>query len=177
MRILIMEGSPHKHGSSNLLADELMRGAREAGHSIDLFDAASAKLGPCMGCDACGMCGPCCQSDDGKIMREKILAADMVVFVTPLYYFGFSAQMKTAIDRFYSFNGELMRKGMKSALVSAAWNDDRWTMDALVSHYQTLCRYLNFEDQGMILGTGCGTPAMTRRTVFLKKAYEFGKRL
>lgn len=177
MKLLVMKGSPHKNGSSNLLADAFCRGAEETGHQIEIFDAAHAKLHSCTGCDACGMFGPCCQMDDGEQMRKLMLGADMVVFVTPIYYFGFSAQLKTAIDRFYSFNGKLMAKRMKAALIAAAWNDDSWTMEATAAHYKTLCRYLCFDDQGMILGTGCGTPSMTERTVFPEKAYEFGKAL
>ena len=58
------------------------------------------------------MAGPCCQNDDMAGLKEQILASDMVVFVTPLYYFGMSAQLKTVIDRFYSFNGQLSAKGL-----------------------------------------------------------------
>lgn len=177
MKIFVMEGSPHKHGSSNLLAENFIRGAKEAGHHIEVFDAAHANLRPCMGCGVCGMSGPCAQKDDGALMREKLLSSDMVVFVTPLYYFGFSAQLKIAIDRFYSFNGKLTSKGLKSALIVAAWNDDEWTMKDVKEHYLTLCRYLGFRDQGMILGAGCGTTSMTQGTVFPAKAYEFGKAL
>lgn len=42
MNILVIESSPHKHGSSNLLADSFIRGAEETGHTVTVFDA-----GPC----------------------------------------------------------------------------------------------------------------------------------
>lgn len=66
---------------------------------------------------------------------------------------------------------------MKSALISAAWNADDWTFEALEAHYKTLVRYLNFEDKGMILGKGCGTPSMTARSRYPKLAYELGRKL
>ena len=106
-----------------------------------------------------------------------ILDADMVVFVTPLYYYGMSAQLKILIDRFCAFNSSIQRKHMKSALISVAWNNDNWTFDALEAHYKTLVRYLNLEDMGMILGRGCGTPAMTKSSKFPKLAYELGRSL
>ena len=106
-----------------------------------------------------------------------ILDADMMVFVTPLYYYGMSAQLKTLIDRFCAFNSSIQRKHMKSALLAVAWNDDTWTFEALEAHYHTLVRYLNLKDQGMVLGKGCGTPSMTRRSGFPQQAYELGKRL
>lgn len=90
MKILVLESSPHKNGSSNLLAERFMQGATEAGHTVTVFDAARANLHPCLGCDACGMAGTCCQKDDMAELKEKILDTDMLVFVTPLYYFGMS---------------------------------------------------------------------------------------
>ena len=175
MKILVIESSPHQNGASNLLAEYFMFGAKEAGHSVAVFDAARADLHPCLGCDVCGMSGPCRQKDDMAELREQILQADMVVFVTPLYYFGMSTQLKTVIDRFYSFNGALTAKGLKTALIVAAWDSRDWTMQDISSHYQTLCRYLNFKDQGMILGLGCGSVFMTRSSVYPQKAYELGK--
>lgn len=177
MNILVLESSPHKHGSSNHLADCFMQGATDAGHIVSVIDVAKANLHPCLGCDACGMAGPCCQKDDLEQIKQKILAADMVVFVTPLYYFGMSAQLKTLIDRFYSFNGELASKRLKTALIVAAWNEDSWTMKDVEAHYHTLCRYLHFQNQSTLLGTGCGTLAMTKQTIYPKLAYDLGKSL
>ena len=34
MKIVVLEGSPNKNGSSNMLANELIRGAQEAGHTV-----------------------------------------------------------------------------------------------------------------------------------------------
>lgn len=177
MNILVIESSPHHHGSSNLLAKEFIRGAAESGHQVAVFGAAQADLHPCLGCDACAMSGPCCQKDDMAGLREQIMGADMAVFVTPLYYFGMSTQLKMVIDRFYSFNGALTAKGLKTALIAVAWDSNDWTMKDLKAHYETLCRYLNFKDQGAILGTGCGTVSMTQRSQFPKLAYEMGRSL
>lgn len=54
MKIVVLEGSPNKSGSSNLLANEFIRGAQEAGHSCTVIDAAHANLHPCTGCVRCG---------------------------------------------------------------------------------------------------------------------------
>lgn len=101
----------------------------------------------------------------------------MVVFATPLYYYGMSAQLKILIDRFCAFNGSLTKKRMKSALLAVAWNSADWTFEALQAHYKTLVRYLDFEDKGMILGGGCGTPSMTKNSFYIRQAYELGKNL
>ena len=177
MKIVVLEGSPNRHGSSNLLAEEFIRGAREAGHTVEIIDAAHADLHPCTGCVHCGYEGPCVQKDDMERFRKQILGADMMVFVTPLYYYGMSAQLKILVDRFCAINSSITHKHMKSALISAAWNADSWTFEALESHYRTLVRYLNLQDQGMILGRGCGTPSMTARSQYPEQAHQLGRSL
>ena len=175
MKIVVLEGSPNKNGSSNMLADNFIRGAEENGHHVEVIDTTRAKISPCTGCVTCGYNGPCAQKDDMEQIKSVILDADMLVFVTPLYYYGMSAQLKTLVDRFCAFNGSIQRKKMKSALLTVAWNGDDWTFEALEAHYHTLLRYLNFQDQGMVLGKGCGTPSMTRSSGYPEKAYKLGK--
>lgn len=177
MKITVIESSPHKNGSSNMLAGEFIRGAKDAGHQVTVFDAAAADISPCLGCDACSMTSDCCLDDDMGKLKELILSSDMIVFVTPLYYFGMSAQLKTVIDRFYSFNGKLTSKGLKTALIAAAWDSNDWTMTDLENHYDTMCHYLSFDSRGKILGIGCGNVSMTSRSPFMKKAYDLGRSL
>ena len=101
----------------------------------------------------------------------------MVVFATPLYYYGMSAQLKIVVDRFCAYNSSLHGKHMKSALLTVAWNADNWTFEALEAHYKTLVRYCGFKDQGMVLGYGCGSPDMTKRSPHVEEAYQMGKNL
>lgn len=126
MKIVVVTGSPHKAGTSALLADKFIEGAQSKGHDVFRFNAAFEDIHPCRGCDACGMNGPCVQKDaiEEKLIH-KLVECDMIVLVTPLYYFGFSAQLKTVIDRFYSRTGSIHKK--KSALLATAWNNDSWT--------------------------------------------------
>ena len=177
MKIIILQGSPNKKGSTSILAESFAKGAVEAGHKVERFDLAKMNIHPCIGCVACGYEGPCVQKDDNQQIREAILGADMVVFATPLYYYGMSAQLKILIDRFCAFNGSIQRKHMKSALLAAAWNNDGWTFEALEEHYKPLVRYLNLQDMGIISGRGCGTPFMTQQSEFPEKAYELGRKL
>ena len=177
MKIVMLEGSPNKHGSSNLLAARFQQGAEEAGHTVEIIDAAHADIHPCTGCIHCGYEGPCAQKDGMERIRPAILGADMLVFATPLYYYGMSAQLKTLVDRFCAFNSSIHGKHMKSALLTVARNSDDWTFDALEAHYKTLVRYLHLEDMGMVLGYGCATPSMTRHSSYPQQAYQLGNRL
>ena len=177
MKIVVLESSPNKNGSSNLLAENFIRGAEETGHSVQVVDVAHANIHLCTGCIHCGYEGPCVQKDDMETIRRQILEADMMVFVTPLYYYGMTAQLKTLIDRFCAFNSSIQSKHMKSALLTVAWNSSDWTFDALEAHYKTLVRYLNLKDMGTVLGYGCGALSMTRSSRYPEMAYNLGKSL
>lgn len=144
---------------------------------MEYFDLAKMNIHPCIGCVACGYEGPCIQKDDNEQIRSAILGADMVVFATPLYYYGMSAQLKTVVDRFCAYNSSLHAKHMKSALLTVAWNADDWTFEALEAHYKTLVRYCGFKDQGMILVYGCGSPEMTKRSKYVEDVYLLEKKL
>ena len=177
MKILVLQGSPNVDGSTAMLSSEFAKGAQESGHDVEIVNVAALDIAPCTGCVACGYEGPCVQHDDVELLREKLLAADMVVFATPLYYYGMSAQLKTVVDRFCAFNSSLNRRHLKSALLTVAWNSDDWTFDALRAHYVTLVRYLNLDDQGAVYGYGCGTPPMTAASVYPDEAYRLGRGL
>ena len=177
MKIIVLMGSPNKKGSTNILVENFVKGATEAGHECEVLDVCHMDIHPCIGCVACGYEGPCVQKDDNEQIRAKLLVSDMVVFATPLYYYGMSAQLKTVVDRFCAYNSSLNSKHLKSALLMVAWNADDWTFEALEAHYKTLVRYINFEDKGMILGYGCGSPAMTQRSRYPEEAYKLGRGL
>ena len=120
MRILVLQGSPNANGSTAMLAREFAAGAREAGHDVAVVDVAALDIAPCTGCVACGYGGPCMQYDDFDELREQILASDMLVFATPLYYYGMTAQLKAVVDRFCSANPRISDKRLKSALLAVA---------------------------------------------------------
>lgn len=174
VKIFVITGSHHKNGTSVKLAEQFIRGAKMAGHNVEKFDAAFADLHPCLGCDKCMMSGPCVQKDDMNEVLSKLISSDMVVFATPLYYFGMSAQLKMLIDRFYSKNGEIQAKHMKSVLLATCWDTDEAIMSGLKQHYHLLCDYLNWNSIGEIYGFGCGNVPMLDRTTYPNKAYELG---
>ena len=73
MKILVLTGSPHRHGSTDLLANEFIRGAEEAGHEVTRFDAAFSTIRPCLGCDGCRESGVCVQKDDMAAVLDALL--------------------------------------------------------------------------------------------------------
>ena len=99
-KVLILEGSPRRNGSSAILSEEFARGAEEAGCSVEKIRVCGKKIGGCLGCNACYRNGgECVQKDDMAEIREKMLAADVIVLVSPIYFYSMTAQMKAVIDR------------------------------------------------------------------------------
>ncbi|WP_300786911.1 flavodoxin family protein [uncultured Desulfovibrio sp.] len=152
MKIVVLTGSPHRRGTSALLADEFMAGASARGHAIVRFDAAFEKVGPCLACYYCSEhAGECVQRDAMQKILPEILSADMIVLVTPLYFFSMTAQLKAVIDRMMPQRDALRQHPMKSAMLVTCGSDTSWNMDAIMAQYKALLRYLPWEDQGVVL--------------------------
>lgn len=99
-KVLILSSSPRRNGNSDLLCNEFMRGAAEAGHQVEKIFLKDKHINYCTGCSVCSMYGkPCPQKDDAAEVVEKMIAADVIVMATPVYFYTMSAQMKTLIDR------------------------------------------------------------------------------
>lgn len=177
MRIVVITGSPHRNGTTAALAEAFIEGAKEAKHDIFRFDAAKEKVSPCLACDHCRTKGRCIHDDGMRELLPALERAELVVFVTPLYYFGMSAQLKSVIDRFYARNTALLGRGKQAYLLAASYDDNDWTMNDLVGHYQTILRYMNWHDAGMLLATGCGCREDVEKTDFLDRARKMGKKL
>lgn len=176
MKILVITGSPRKNGNSNTLAEHFIRGAQESGHEIARFDAAFKEVHPCTGCNHCGMNGACIFKDDFEFVRKHILEAGMVVFATPMYYFGISAQLKAVIDRFYAINGSIHVPKKAALLLTYADNDKR-EEKVITDHYEVLLDYLGWKDAGRVIAPGVWPIGAVNHTQFPEMAYQLGKRV
>ena len=174
MKILVITGSPRKNGNSATLADHFIKGAKEAGHEVVRFDAAFKKVHPCIACNSCGMNGPCVFKDDFEFVREHIVNADCVVFATPMYYFGISAQLKAVIDRFYAINGSI-HVPKKAVLLMTYANTAASEAVPIKSHYEVLLKYLGWTDAGQIIAPGVWPVGAIQNTRFPEQAYRLGK--
>ncbi len=178
MKITVLTSSPRRNGTTAILAEEFIRGAREAGHDVFRFDSAFEDVAPCIACDKCRRgTRRCVYRDAMDKLDPELIAADAIVFVTPLYYYGMSAQLKTVIDRFYATNDQIRGKAKKAILLAACEDDAPTAMDALVSHFEALTGYLRWENAGGVLAFSCGVRADIERTDYPKQAYDCGLNL
>ena len=176
MKIFVLTGSPRKGGNSATLADYFIRGAKEAGHSVERFDAAFKKVHSCIACNTCGMNGPCVFKDDFEFVRKHIVDADCVVFTTPMYYFGISSQLKAVIDRFYAINGSI-HVPKKAVLLMTYANTAASEAVPIKSHYDVLLKYLGWTDAGQIIAPGVWPVGAITRTEYPEKAYQLGRHI
>ena len=99
-KVLILSGSPRKGGNSDLLCDEFMRGAEEAGNVVEKVRVAEKKIGYCSACYYCGTSGGvCAKKDDMAELLQKVIDADVIVLASPVYFYSIDAQLNTVIDR------------------------------------------------------------------------------
>ena len=97
--VLILSTSLRVGGNSDSLAKAFAEGAKEAGHQVELVSLAKKNIGFCKGCLACQSKKKCVILDYANEITEKMAQADVLVFATPVYYYGMSGQMKTMLDR------------------------------------------------------------------------------
>lgn len=177
MKIVLIAGSPNHGGTTAALSDEFIRGALDAGHIVDRFDLSDMDIRLCRSCDACAKTGKCVIDDGMQLIQTAILESDAVIFVSPLYYYGITANLKAVIDRFRPFNQQLLRSRKKAALISACEDGRMWAMNSLTSLFDAMCRYLGWKQCGAVLALGAGSRESVIGSKYMAQAYELGKNL
>ena len=107
--------------------------------------------------------------------QSHLPEADAVIFVSPIYYFDFNAQLKAVIDHFYANNEALMGK-KKAVFHTAMADEDQKTASGATASLNLLAAYLGREIVGRLNVGGCST-ADDLHEEDLTAAYELGKNL
>lgn len=130
-KILVLTGSPRVKGNSNRMAKAFIEAAEKAGHEVTRFDTARMKINGCQGCMYCIEHGSTCvQHDDFDQIRKPFEQADVLVYVTPIYYYSYTAQLKAALDRTFCFAGNPPAiDGKRVALLTCCEEKTPDTMD------------------------------------------------
>lgn len=189
-RILVILGGGRPKGNTAQLAEAFVKGAEAAGHDVETVSLLKNEVRGCLGCNACRYGKPCVQKDAFNAIIPKLMAADLVVFASPLYFWTLSSRIKAFIERFYCIAeedsnpplGRYEKYPVKDcALLMTAADNNFWTFEQAVSYYKfALVQYIGFRDMGMVLAGGCGdTNGVPRigETGYLREAFEFGRGL
>lgn len=173
--VLIISGSPRKGGNSEVLCDKFAEGASAAGHFVEKIWLGDKQIGFCKGCYAC-QGGECCQQDDAVVIGKKMLAADVIVLATPVYFYCMCAQLKALIDRTVMYYPQMEKKRFYFIMTMADTDEENFkgtiaSLNGLVE----CCPGSTVE--GMICASGVYGKGEIDTTDFPEKAYEAGKRI
>ncbi|MGI6118659.1 MAG: flavodoxin family protein [Bilifractor sp.] len=164
MKILILNGSPRPNGNTKALIDAFREGAVSKGHEVTEADVARLNIHGCLGCEYCHTRGDgkCVQNDDMQKIYPLLQQADVLVLASPIYYHGFSGQLKCTIDRFYATGtpGELKLRKIAMLLSSGA---DRVYEGAVYSFHEDFISYLGLEDAGIVTAHGSENKSDAKR--------------
>ncbi|MHB8124577.1 MAG: flavodoxin family protein [Desulfitobacteriaceae bacterium] len=179
--ILVLTGSPRSNGNSDMMADAFIKGALSAGHEVTKFETARKKISGCKACNTCWSKGkPCSFQDDFDELAPLLEAADVIVFSTPLYWFGFPAQIKVAIDKMYAYTGKDCKRSLKikeSLLLVCGADEGMKIFDGIIATYREIANYMKWEDKGVLVEPKVNEKGDIEDTDALAKAEEYGKSL
>ena len=180
-KILGVIGSPRKRGNTHLLVSRILDGAEKEGAVTEALFLNDLNIRECDGCHACWRGKQCSKKDDMNTLYPKIMQSDIIIFGTPVYWYGPTALMKCFIDRFVYFNcpGNRAKIRNKSAVIVVPFEDeDPRTADLLVRFFKKSLHYLEIKLIGKILVPGVSRRGdITKKADRLEEAYTLGKRL
>lgn len=176
-KVLILSSSPRRGGNSDTLCDRFADGARESGHDAEKIFLRDKNINYCTGCGTCiGGAKPCPQKDDMAEIATRMIAADVIVMATPVYFYTMCGQMKTMIDRCCARYTEMTGKEFYFILTAA--DESVPMMQRTVEDFRGFLDCLDDpEEKGIVYGVGAwnkgdiiGNPAMD-------EAYMMGKQI
>lgn len=177
-KVLIVSTSLRGGSNSDILAKECERGAKDAGHEVELISLKGKEIGFCIGCLTCLEKGSCVLPDDVAEIMAKVKEAEVIVYATPIYYYEMSGQMKTLLDRLNPLYASDYKFRDIYMIATAAEKEP----SAFEKAYQGLLGWVDcFEKaelKGLVAGAGIsGANEAGRHEDVMQKAYELGRNL
>ena len=173
-KVLIVSTSLRRDSNSDLLAQRFAQGARDAGHQVEFISLRGKDIRFCTGCMACLKAPRCVIQDDAAAIVEKMGAADIICFATPVYYYELSGQLKTLLDRANPlFSADYAFRGIYLLTASAEGDD---ASDGPVSGLEGwIACFQQARLAGVVRGGGANDPGdMAKQPEKLAAAYEMG---
>lgn len=175
--VLVISTSLRRNSNSHALAEEFAKGAKEAGHQVELISLIGRQIEYCVGCFSCQRTGQCVIEDDANLIAEKMLKADVVCYATPIYYYEMSGQMKTLLDRMNPlFSADYKFRDVY--MLSTAADDGPHVADRAVNGLEGWIEcFAKAELAGSLFAGGVTGPGEITNHPALAKAYDMGKNI
>ena len=173
-KVFVLSGSPRAGGNCDLLCEAFARGAAEAGHEVVRMTVADREIGFCRACYGCRGTGSCVLKDDMDEILPAMLAADVLVLASPVYFYAISAQMKAVIDRTLPVWAALSDRELYYLMTAAAGSEG--AMAETLASFRGFARCLKgSKEKGVLCATGVYEPGTVSGTDFVRQAYEMGR--
>lgn len=183
-------GSPRKKGNTNTVVEWMAEGARKADAEVEIIDVAKLNY-KANGCTACMGCKKsakyeCVIDDEATPILARIPEGDVIVFATPIYFFGPTAQLKMFLDRMYSLfkvnekTGEFIHplKGKTFALIATSGGPRESCIQPLETSFSEIARLTGIELKCLAEPFApWDTNEFKKNADVKKRAIEFGKKL
>lgn len=175
-KVLILSGSPRKNGNSDLLCNEFMKGAIEAGHQVEKIRVAEKSIGYCRACYGCKGTGLCVIKDDMAEVLQKMIDCDVLVLASPVYFYSIDAQLKAVIDRSVARWLEVKNKELYYIMTAA--DAETASMETTLACFRGYADCVEgAKEMGVIYGTGVYEKGEVNDTKAMQEAFEMGLRV
>jgi len=186
MKITTILGSPKKRGNTATILGLVEQKLESMGHEVNHFYLNSKTIKGCLGCCKCTEHPDtlsCIQSDDTEEILNTMMKSDAVLFTSPIYFWGVSAQLKTLIDRGmalvtqYGQTGHTsLMKGKRIGLLVTGEDSFENNAEALFTTFDRFVDFLLAEKVGeMYVGQCSTTPDLTKE--YLNEAHALAQKL
>jgi multimeric flavodoxin WrbA len=184
MRLLVLLGSPRKGGNSETLSRSVAGTVEDDGGSVEFVRLNDLELRPCQGCGGCNKTGVCVVKDDMGDLYDQVDRADRILLVSPVYFYGLSAQCKIFGDRMqakwarrYLLKDRFrLSEGRKGYLISTAATRGQKIFDCSVLTTRYIYDALDVEYGGDLLVKGVdGKKAVLAVPDEIARAEQFGR--
>jgi multimeric flavodoxin WrbA len=119
MKVLLVNGSPHKHGCTYTALAEVAKTLNQEGIETEIFDIGAKPISGCTACGSCGKTGTCIFDDCVNEFLAKAKDADGFVFGSPVHYASASGAITSFMDRVFYAAGDQFYLKPAAAVVSA----------------------------------------------------------
>lgn len=180
-QILGIVGSPRINGNTHILVSKILEGAEKWGANGDIVFLNDLEIKECDGCHSCWKGNDCSKCDDMNNLYPKIIESDIIIFGTPVYWYGPSALIKAFLDRFVYFNCPENRSKIKdllAVLVVPFEEEDYETAEILIRMFEKCFEYLELPSIGKIIVPGVTERGeVSKKKDIMQKCLELGKKL
>lgn len=177
-KVLVITTSLRANSNSDILAERLIAGAKDAGHEVEHISLKGKEIKYCIGCLACQETQKCVQKDDAVWIAEKVKDADTLVFATPIYYYEMSGQMKALLDRLNPLYPSDYRFRRVYMLMTATEDEDFVPERAVSGLQGWVDCFEKAEFAGSLFCGGISdAKEAAKRSEELDEAYRFGRSL